>query len=146
MIKLNLKSAIGRSKGIKIDSIAKKGLSLSAIAALTLTTTPVFAATSGGQIASNLSNQFNSFGALLVNACFLGGVGVAGSGLLEMKKAGSDNNQGRDASHKSGLIKIATGGALCAVPSIANVGIGTIFNGGSGDGAPTQTNLTFTGG
>lgn len=116
---------------------------MSAMIAGTLGSVSASASTSGGTIASNISQQFNNFGALLVNGCFLAGVGTAGSGLWEMKKAGDENNQGRD-SHKSGLIKILVGGGLAAVPSITGVGIGTIFNGGSGDGSPSESNLSFT--
>lgn len=145
---INLKKVCGRTKGMKVSDLVSKAsaLSISTLALSTIAITPSIAATSGGQIASNISSQFNSFGGLLINACYLGGIGLAGAGLLEMKKAGNDNNQGRDGSYKGGLIKIGAGGGLCVVPSIAGVGIGTIFNGGNGDGAPSQSNLSFTGG
>lgn len=141
---MNIKKVVGRVKGMSISDKNRVGI-MSSLLAMAGSATPALAVTSGGQIAQNISSQFNNFGNLLVNACFLVGVGTAGSGLWEMKKAGDENNQGRD-SHKSGLIKIAVGGGLAAVPSITGVGIGTIFNGGSGDGQPTETSLSFQGG
>lgn len=138
---MNIKKVMGRVKGMSLSEKNRVG-ALASIATLASGATPALAVTSGGQIAQNISSQFSNFGNLLVNACFLVGVGTAGSGLWEMKKAGDENNQGRD-SHKSGLIKIAVGGGLAAVPSITGVGIGTIFNGGSGDGQPNETTLSF---
>ena len=121
-----------------LSTLASNKLGLAVVAGSALTATPALAVTAG-DVATNLNGQFNSFGKVLVNGCFLVGVGTAGMGLWEMKKAGDGNNQGRE-SHKSGVIKLLVGGGLAAVPAITGVGIGTIFN-GSGTTAPTTESI-----
>ena len=121
--------------------VSKQGLAV-AVAGAVMTAEPAFAYESAGQLSQQFANQFRNFGSVLVNACFLVGVGVAGSGLLELKRASDDNNQGRD-SHKSGAMKILAGGGLAAVGPITGTGIGTIFSGGQGDNLNAAQALNF---
>lgn len=106
--------------------------------------TPAFAA--GGQdlgnLASGWNTQFQTVGKTVLNGCTLVGVGVAGAGLLELKRSQDPNNQGRDNAKSAGT-KMMVGGGLAAISAIVNVGISTIFSGGGGSTSVTQGNLNF---
>lgn len=99
------------------------------------------ATTSLGTLASGWTAQTQSVGKFLVEAFFMGGIGLTGFGLWTLYQASKPQTQ---ATYKSAFTQLGVGGGLCAVASITGVAIGGIFNGGSGDGAPSIQQPTFS--
>lgn len=136
---------------IGTETVAKKAMRLKAGApvlaasagAMGLMATPALAAGQDiGNLASGWNTQFQTVGKTVLNGCTIVGVGVAGAGLLELKRSQDPNNQGRDNAKSAGT-KIMVGGGLAAISAIVNVGISTIFSGSGGNTSVTQGTLNF---
>mgnify|MGYP001325388541 CR=1 FL=1 len=129
-----------------LSTMRALGPSGSLALAASIVATPAFA--SGGQTIGALGNiwntYMNSLGRFVLNIFMLTGIYFAGSGFMEMKRAGSDSNQGRD-SHRSGFIKLLSGSGLTAITGAINVGTSSIFGGGSGSTSLNTGTVTFGG-
>jgi len=99
-------------------------------------------AQSVGTIAAGWSEQTQSVGRFLVEAAFMSGIGLTGFGLWTLYQASKPQTQ---ATYKAAFTQLGVGGGLCCLPSITGVSIGGIFDGGSGDGAPTMQTPDFAG-
>jgi len=119
--------------------VSRKDVALTAIATVALSGSPAFAdgTQSVGTLSTGWAQQLTNISKVVLDVCTVGGVIVAGSGLLELKRSQDPNNQGRD-NPKSAGTKILSGGGLAAIAAVVNLGIGTIFNGGGGGGSVSQ--------
>lgn len=114
-----------------------RALTLCAVFATAILSSPAAMAAAGGETINNRLQEWNSWftagGRFALNGFMLIGIGVAGFGIMEMKRAGDANNQGRD-SHKSGLIKLLAGGALASLTGALSLASSSIFGSGGGNG------------
>lgn len=77
-----------------------------------------------GGMFTTVQTSFTGIGNLLLGGAFLGGIGLCGAGLMKLKAAA--DNQGRDPHYSEGIIRLAVGGALCALPAVTAVMTGTM--------------------
>lgn len=116
-------------------------------ATVVMSSSAAMATTGGVTINSRLqewNSWFNQGGRFALNAFMLIGIGIAGFGIMEMKRAGDANNQGRD-SHKSGFIKLLCGGALASLTGGISLASSTIFGSGGGNNNVSVGSAQFGG-
>lgn len=133
----------------KVTQKAMRLFSLCAFVATSLMASTVSAlAETGGQTINTRLQEWNGFfnngGRFALNFFMLLGIGVAGFGIMEMKRAGDANNQGRD-SHKSGLIKLLCGGGLASLTGLISLASGTLLGSGGGNGNMSVGTANFGG-
>lgn len=128
-------SLFGRLKaGVRVKVL--RALTVCAVFATAVMSSSAAMAATGGVTINNRLQEWNSWfnqgGRFALNAFMLIGIGIAGFGIMEMKRAGDANNQGRD-SHKSGFIKLLCGGALASLTGGISLASSTIFGSGGGN-------------
>jgi hypothetical protein len=97
-----------------------------------------------GTVADTVNGQLNSVGKLLLGGSFLGGIGFVGHGLVKLKTA--NDSQGRDAKYADGIWRLAVGGGLVALPTMASMGKTSLFGTNTTGVTAAPSGVTFTGG
>jgi hypothetical protein len=88
-----------------------------------------------GNMANVVNGNVGGVGKLLLDGSFLGGLGLAGAGLMNLKKAA--DSQGRE-SYGPGMWRCAIGAGLVALPTFSQTFRDT-FTGGTGASLNVQT-------
>jgi hypothetical protein len=96
-----------------------------------------------GTVADTVNGQLNSVGKLLLGSSFLGGIGFVGHGLVKLKTA--NDSQGKDAKYADGIWRLAVGGGLVALPTMALMGETSIFGTNTAGVTAAPSGVTFTG-
>jgi len=130
---------------MKLNSLINKARNLPymALAVITMDMLAMEAAhatggtsTTIGAAATTVTSQLTNIGKLGVSGCFLGGIFMAGAGLMKLKEAASSHGQGQ-VKYSDGIWRLAVGAGLAALPAVVNMSSNSM-----GTGSVTVSNAT----
>lgn len=85
-----------------------------------------------GQLACNISGNFEGLGQMFMGGCFLGGMGLSGMGIMKLKQASEDG--GRQVKYGEGVWRLGVGAGLVGLPAVAYATRSTLVGGGENSG------------
>lgn len=96
--------------------------------AIFATSTAALAQQNAGDIADLVGDQFGSFADLIGIVAFVAGIVIVLMGLIKFRQH-TQNSQDPNAKLSSAFTMLFIGGAMVALPTVAGVGIASLFGG-----------------